>query len=54
MLATETETRREKIWKALAAEVDRKYVSVNNKSNIDHRTSIRMENEAICIEERKL
>lgn len=54
ILANETETRREKIWKALAAEVDRKYVSVNNKSNIDHRTSIIMENEAICIVGRKL
>ena len=54
MLANETETRREKIWKALAAEVDRKYVSVNNKSNIEHRTSIRMDNEAICIVGRKL
>lgn len=54
MLANETETRREKIWKALAAEVDRKYVSVNNKSNIYHSTSIRMENEAICIVGRKL
>lgn len=54
MLANETETRREKIWKALAAEVDRKYVSVNNKSNIEHRTSIRMDNEAIYIVGRKL
>ena len=54
MLANETETRRENIWKALAAEVDRKYVSVNNKSNIYHRTSIRMDNEAICIVGRKL
>ena len=44
MLANETETRREKIWKALAMEVDRKYVSVNNKSNIEHMTSIRMDN----------
>jgi ubiquinone/menaquinone biosynthesis C-methylase UbiE len=47
ILANETETRREKIWKALTEEVKRKYVTVNNNK------SIRMDNETICIVGRK-
>ena len=47
ILANETETRREKIWKALTEEVKRKYVTANNNK------SIRMDNETICIVGRK-
>ena len=49
ILTNETETRREKIWKTLAEEVERKYVDVNNNNK-----SIRMDNETICIVGRKL
>jgi hypothetical protein len=52
-LTNETETRREEIWKALAKEVERKYVSVNNNNNINHSRSIKMDNETICIVGRK-
>jgi ubiquinone/menaquinone biosynthesis C-methylase UbiE len=48
ILANETETRREKIWKALTEEVKRKYVTANNNNK-----SIRMDNETICIVGRK-
>lgn len=47
ILANETETRREKIWKALTEEVKRKYVTANNNK------SIKMDNETICIVGRK-
>jgi SAM-dependent methyltransferase len=47
ILTNETETRREKIWKALTEEVKRKYVTANNNK------SIRMDNETICIVGRK-
>lgn len=54
ILTNETETRREEIWKALAKEVERKYVSANNNSNIGHNRSIKMDNETICIVGRKI
>ena len=44
MLSNETITRREKIWKLLAEQVERKYGVVNNNNN-----SIIMNNETICI-----
>ena len=50
ILTNETETRREKIWKTLAEEVERKYVADVNNNN----KSIRMDNETICIVGRKL
>jgi enediyne biosynthesis protein CalE5 len=55
ILDNETERRREEIWKMLTKEVDREYVTVSNyNNNIDHNRSIRMDNETICIVERKL
>jgi enediyne biosynthesis protein CalE5 len=53
MLANETEKRREEIWKALAEEIKKKYVLINNKNNKEYNKSIRMNNETICIVGRK-
>jgi ubiquinone/menaquinone biosynthesis C-methylase UbiE len=53
MLANETETRREEIWKTLVEKIERKYVPLNNNNNINHSRSIKMDNETICIVGRK-
>ena len=49
MLANETEKRREEIWEALAEEIEKKYVILNNSNNKEYDKSIRMDNETICI-----
>jgi ubiquinone/menaquinone biosynthesis C-methylase UbiE len=53
MLANETKTRREEIWKTLVEKIERKYVPLNNNNNINHSRSIKMDNETICIVGRK-
>ncbi|HEX6646766.1 MAG TPA: class I SAM-dependent methyltransferase [Nitrososphaeraceae archaeon] len=48
ILSNEAPTRRDKIWKTLAEQVERKYGIVNNNNK-----TIRMDNETICIVGRK-